>query len=311
MDGKGEEGPENVVRFPRDWVGPLEDLVPIGSRARARDQTDADDVPAAPPAADDFWSESSSAVHAAIQGPARDAEPVVTSRTLRAGTRRWRPRRPRLPDLRLRMRWTAVAAAVAIVVVIAVAAIGLVEGSSSSSGRHATTRAAAIGGTPSSPGHHGSSSEGSAHRESGSRAGNLSHRPTAHPRRIQQSASVSRRHVSTRTKQRHHPATRSSSSTHAAHRTSAHRHASVRHHAHHASGNVVRQVTVTVPAPTPAPSAEAPVATSSSPPVETAPVESTPVATSSSDSGGSGSAPAAPAGPTGVGSAVGCDPKCS
>jgi hypothetical protein len=311
MDGKGEKAPENVVRFPRDWVGPLEDLVPIGSRARAEEQDDAHDVPAAPSAADDFWSESSSAVHEAIQGPARDAEPVATSRALRTRARTWRARRPRLPDLRLRMPWTAVAAAVAIVVVIAVAAIGLVEGSSSSSGRHATTRAAAIGGTPSSPGHHGSSSARSADRESASRAGNLSHRPTAQARRIQHSASVSRRHVSARTTQRHHPATRSSSSTHAAHRTSAHRHASVRRHAHHASANVVRQVTVTVPAPTTAPSAEAPVATSSSPPVDPAPVESTPAATSASDSGGSGSAPAAPAGPTGVGSVVGCDPKCS
>jgi hypothetical protein len=312
MEGKGKKAPENVVRFPRDWVGPLEDLVPIGSRARAREQRDADDVPAAPPAADDFWSESSSAVHAAIQGPARDADPVVTSRAPRTGTRWWRRRRFGLPDLHVPVRWSAVVAGVAVVVVLVVAVIGLVEGSSSSGSRHATTQAAAIGGTPSSAGNHSSSPSQPVRRPSTSRASGPLRRTSRHARRTQDAGSVSRRQPSARTRPRHHPATRSSSSTHAAHRARAHRQASVRHRAHHASGNVVRQVTVTVPAPTTAPSTEAPVATSSSPPVSSAPVESTPVPASAGESGGSAGASAGPAGPTGVGS-VGpnCNPKCS
>ncbi len=85
MDGKGvQETNENVVRLPREWIGPREKLVPMGSRAgagrptpldglsdRSIDDDDrSDDVTEElAPAAGDFWTAGASAVHHAIQGP--------------------------------------------------------------------------------------------------------------------------------------------------------------------------------------------------------------------------------------------------
>ena len=55
QDGSGTpDGGENVIRLPTDWVGPREELIPIG---------------APPPAASDFWSEDSAALHDAVQAP--------------------------------------------------------------------------------------------------------------------------------------------------------------------------------------------------------------------------------------------------
>jgi hypothetical protein len=57
----GENGTEqaqsapNVVPFPRDWLGPREELVPFGPAASG-------DAGRAPPSASDFWSEDSAAV---------------------------------------------------------------------------------------------------------------------------------------------------------------------------------------------------------------------------------------------------------
>jgi hypothetical protein len=59
----------NVVRLPRDWLGPREDLVPFGS-------AESDEAPA-PPRAEDFWGESSAAVQDAWSGPVEaDPEPA-------------------------------------------------------------------------------------------------------------------------------------------------------------------------------------------------------------------------------------------
>lgn len=51
---------DNVVRFPRDWIGPREELVPVGVPEGPDDF---------PPRAEDFWGEGSAAVQDALQGP--------------------------------------------------------------------------------------------------------------------------------------------------------------------------------------------------------------------------------------------------
>ena len=83
--GDGREPTEaesNVVRFPRDWIGPRKDLVPFGPAADA--PTQAATTFTAPPSADDFWGEDSAAVQDALQAPganvldggASEVEPV-------------------------------------------------------------------------------------------------------------------------------------------------------------------------------------------------------------------------------------------
>ena len=59
---------ENVIRLPRDWLGPPEELVPIGPAARAR-AAQRELNGQTPPAADAFWSEDSAALHDALQAP--------------------------------------------------------------------------------------------------------------------------------------------------------------------------------------------------------------------------------------------------
>jgi hypothetical protein len=55
------------VRLPRDWLGPREDLVPIGSSTRF-----ADEEPGAerPPTANDFWGETSATLQDTLDAPA-------------------------------------------------------------------------------------------------------------------------------------------------------------------------------------------------------------------------------------------------
>ena len=57
-------GPSNVVRLPRDWLGPSDELVPFGAE-RLDDTGDS----AAPPSAADFWGERAGAVQDVLQGP--------------------------------------------------------------------------------------------------------------------------------------------------------------------------------------------------------------------------------------------------
>jgi len=60
-------GDANVVRFPRDWLGPREELIPFGPSAEGP----SNDTRSAgrPPTADDFWGESSSSIQDALQAP--------------------------------------------------------------------------------------------------------------------------------------------------------------------------------------------------------------------------------------------------
>lgn len=101
-DAGGREAPaeSNVVRFPRDWLGPLDELVPFGPSARdprapaaetAEPATDVDgevvDFPKpfsapGPLRPDDFWGEDSAAIHHALEGP----QPAGGERSEPAGT---------------------------------------------------------------------------------------------------------------------------------------------------------------------------------------------------------------------------------
>ena len=57
------------MRFPRDWIGPREQLVPFGPTAGPPRQPTA--PLGLPPSADDFWGEGSAAVQDALQAPDR------------------------------------------------------------------------------------------------------------------------------------------------------------------------------------------------------------------------------------------------
>ena len=74
----------DVVPFPRDWLGPREELVPFGPSARRTEEHRAlDDGGFSPLRAEDFWSESSAAIHGALEAPAatqdhRQVEPPAS-----------------------------------------------------------------------------------------------------------------------------------------------------------------------------------------------------------------------------------------
>ena len=74
------DGPATkVVRLPRDWLGPREELVPFGRPPTApdleRSPGSPGDYPGSPPSAEDFWGERSAAIHDAVQAPVQDQAP--------------------------------------------------------------------------------------------------------------------------------------------------------------------------------------------------------------------------------------------
>lgn len=132
--GERENRPrDTVVRLPRDWLGPREELIPFGPRAApggAGRMVPSDDsaLPSddsalasdeCPPSAEDFWGERSAAIHNAVQAPADDPGAV-------RATDIGRPRR----SLRALDRRIVAAAAVSLVL----AAVALLAISSSFSG---------------------------------------------------------------------------------------------------------------------------------------------------------------------------------
>jgi hypothetical protein len=123
---RAESDRDNVVHLPaRDWLGPREELVPVGPSR----QSDS------PPRADDFWSEDSAALQDALQPPAA-REAHIEQDPPTAGGEANRPRwRPLVAPLAWR-RWTALGAVVAAVLVVAL--IGSHVG-----GGHAPARVAA------------------------------------------------------------------------------------------------------------------------------------------------------------------------
>jgi hypothetical protein len=134
----------NVVRFPRDWIGPTEDLIPFGPAADRHAAATASSSTAAPelPSASDFWGEHAAAMHSVLEDPggtpraAEDAqvsefressagavgEPVTATTPLdetRTDPLRTLPRieRPRIAAV---ARATAIAAAAAGVIALAI-----------------------------------------------------------------------------------------------------------------------------------------------------------------------------------------------
>lgn len=94
-NGKDEADAEaTILRFPRDWFGPTEELVPFGPRAddvavaEGDEQLIAVDEELPPSSASAFWSQDSARIHDAVEGPAVKsaalAEAPVAERT------RWR-----------------------------------------------------------------------------------------------------------------------------------------------------------------------------------------------------------------------------
>lgn len=76
-----------VVRLPRDWLGPRDELVPFGRRSATREAelggpaltSEAPPLVAdSPPSAADFWGERSAAIHDAVQAPSEDPLAAVT-----------------------------------------------------------------------------------------------------------------------------------------------------------------------------------------------------------------------------------------
>jgi hypothetical protein len=155
--GDGDErAAENVVRLPRDWLGPRDELVPIGSRARTADTPEQDPAEPIPPGAASFWSEDSGSLQAPMQAPADawrghwDPAPAPAAPPDRpAPTRRHRRLpRPRLPAFlgdrfatyRRRVPVTATGVAAACVVVL-LAVIGQTEGGTHNASNKATSSA--------------------------------------------------------------------------------------------------------------------------------------------------------------------------
>lgn len=70
--GAGSDRTDNVVHFPRDWFGPVEELVPFGPRASERSS-----APAEPGLVEDpdvFWGEDASSLHNVVSAPAFGAQ---------------------------------------------------------------------------------------------------------------------------------------------------------------------------------------------------------------------------------------------
>jgi hypothetical protein len=106
--GSATEPSNKVVRFPRDWLGPRDELVPLGQSAPP--PTEPDLAAFAP---DDFWGERAAAIHSVVQAPTDEPplEPPATA-----------PLKPRVVRRRL--------AAAALVGIAAAAALAFLLGGS-------------------------------------------------------------------------------------------------------------------------------------------------------------------------------------
>jgi hypothetical protein len=286
---------ENVIRLPRDWLGPPEELVPIGPAARARAaQLDVGDAP--PPAADAFWSEDAAALHDAVQAPVgaagdRMRPPVGLVAPVAAQWHLRLPRRPRLPRRRgprgrrgrqvVLVRWALVAVVAAVVAVPAVLALG---------GRPAGRRTDAQTGLVHPVTHSQTTAlaQGSAALES-RRLPNAD--ATAHQAR--QGA-----HARARTRTRSKAAGRSKVAGRSHSQVmgkSRHRPAAT----HHSAAQAVTEASAS------------PATTTESTPASTAPAVSDRSSATASTAGSEGSKPSIPPGPIGIGSFTGqCNPRC-
>ncbi len=92
-DERGEQGAagDNVVRLPRDWLGPREELIPFGPAAYAAEDEGRGDTGNAP-TAHDFWGGEDFGFgdRAGDDGAAGSDQPRVGVRGLRVGAREFR-----------------------------------------------------------------------------------------------------------------------------------------------------------------------------------------------------------------------------
>ena len=272
---------ENVIRLPRDWLGPPEELVPIGPAARAR-AAQRDRENAMPPAADAFWSEDSAALHDAVQAPSGPPRgrldppvglvPPVAGLQI-PGLNRLR-RIPSLGRDRRVSRWWSLAA-VPVVALLVAATIGSTQGPRS---------------------HPGASHGAPSHALAASTVNSVAASDDAAADKFQ--ALLNERQSLTAALREHRTA-RSHSRAHArANRPVKPRHSTP---AHHSTGTS---------APTVTQGAASPQTSRSSAPVSTSAASS---ASTESTSNSQGSNPATgPPGPIGIGSiSGGCSVKCS
>jgi hypothetical protein len=120
---------DNVVRLPRDWLGPREELVPLEGTTGAAASA------GAPPRADDFWGEDSAALQDPWQAPEDTGPAVVSGGGVRQA--RWRG-----PAFAYRGR-RRVAASVALVAAVAATGIGVAYAGSGASRQRSGDRPAA------------------------------------------------------------------------------------------------------------------------------------------------------------------------
>jgi hypothetical protein len=112
--GGQDQEPGNVVRLHRDWLGPREELVPIGAAA-GEPPHPGEPVAGAPavwpPTAHDFWGEDSAALHDAMQAPPEAGQSAPPTPELTPA-----PPRRRAHTVRWPLMLTASAAAVALII---------------------------------------------------------------------------------------------------------------------------------------------------------------------------------------------------
>ncbi len=84
---------DNVVRLPRDWLGPRDELIPFGASAPGQDDEPSEGF-GPPPTANDFWGEDSSSLQSALEAPASEQSSSPTSRIPPSVTDGTRSRRP-------------------------------------------------------------------------------------------------------------------------------------------------------------------------------------------------------------------------
>jgi hypothetical protein len=132
--GKEMEPEDNVVRLPRDWLGPREELIPFGPSAEAED-----DGLATPPSTHDFWGEPGRG----LWEPDSDGAVPRSRRALR-GPRGSEILSRSLAGVSEHRRAAGIASLIAAGVLALVLALG-------SSGGHHQLSAAASGSTPAPP----------------------------------------------------------------------------------------------------------------------------------------------------------------
>jgi len=126
--GGDRRNQHNVVRLPRDWLGPREELVPVGPAAGPAAPLGEDGLP---PTAEAFWSEDSAALHDAVRAPTGQpasqwgAQGRPPSRRPRARparrSRMGRHSMPRVPAVKLRPspRWALLTLPIGALLVVA------------------------------------------------------------------------------------------------------------------------------------------------------------------------------------------------